>query len=215
MSTDPYPEVTVDESGIVPNQAARGPEWPKKIRTLTAAELDRLTIDHNGRFYWDGKLVNYEPPDSKPARTSETIDVSSLDELEREAYGQDEHDAPEQIEGADLARPIAVREREDSRAVEYDASQEAPQADPRQLSAEELALAAAAVRIPDRVRVKLSRWQALGAVIVAIGMLIGAAGIAAHGFVAVHDWGCRIGVISDFCPANPNEKPPARLDIPA
>ena len=40
MSTDPYPEVSVDESGIVPPQAARTSEWPKKLRTLTAAELE-------------------------------------------------------------------------------------------------------------------------------------------------------------------------------
>ena len=44
-STEPYPEVTADESGIVPHQSSRAPEWPKKIRTLTATELDRLTID--------------------------------------------------------------------------------------------------------------------------------------------------------------------------
>ena len=55
MSTDPYPEVSVDESGIVPPQGARASEWPKKLRTLTAAELDRLTIDDSGRFYWDGR----------------------------------------------------------------------------------------------------------------------------------------------------------------
>ena len=50
MSTDPYPEVSGDESGIVPPQSARASEWPKKLRTLTAAELDRLTIDDSGRF---------------------------------------------------------------------------------------------------------------------------------------------------------------------
>ena len=47
-STEPYPEVNVDESGIVPAQTGRAPEWPKKIRTLTATELDRLTIDDTG-----------------------------------------------------------------------------------------------------------------------------------------------------------------------
>ncbi len=62
MSTDQYPEVSDDDAGIVPPQSGRGAEWPKKIRTLTAAELDRLTIDAAGRFYWDGRLVNYEPP---------------------------------------------------------------------------------------------------------------------------------------------------------
>jgi hypothetical protein len=41
MSTEPYPEVNVDESGIGPQQEQRGPDWPKKIRTLTANEIDR------------------------------------------------------------------------------------------------------------------------------------------------------------------------------
>ena len=71
MSTDPYPEVSVDESGIVPPQGARASEWPKKLRTLTAAELDRLTIDNSGRFYWDGKLVNYD------TRTKQLTDQNS------------------------------------------------------------------------------------------------------------------------------------------
>jgi hypothetical protein len=50
MSAEQYTEVGGDESGIVPPQSSRPPEWPKKIRTLTAAELDRLTIDSSGRF---------------------------------------------------------------------------------------------------------------------------------------------------------------------
>src|SRR5260221_14494166 len=98
MSTEPYPEVNVDESGIVPPQAGRSPEWPKKIRTLTATELDRLTIDDTGRFYWDGKLVNYEPRDFKSPsdKPSESVhsspDVhSSHDVADRDPYGF--HDA--------------------------------------------------------------------------------------------------------------------------
>ena len=52
MSEEANPEVklNVDESGIVASQTARPSEWPKKLRTLTAAELDRLTIDSSGRF---------------------------------------------------------------------------------------------------------------------------------------------------------------------
>jgi hypothetical protein len=216
-STDPYPEVTVDESGIVPNQGARGSEWPKKIRTLTAAELDRLTIDRDGRFYWDGKLVNYEPPESErqPAKSDGVADPSSLDGLERSPYAHIEQDTPARIEGADLARPLVAREREDLRAVDYDTVREPAVAEPRAPSAEELATAAAAVRVPEHVHVKLSRWQSLGAIIVVLGMLVGASGIAAYGLVAAHDWGCRIGLVTTYCPQSPADKPPARLDIPA
>jgi hypothetical protein len=83
MSTDPYPEVSVDESGIVPPQGARPSEWPKKLRTLTAAELDRLTIDNSGRFYWDGKLVNYDTGTKQLTdKTSESLE-HSMDLLDR------------------------------------------------------------------------------------------------------------------------------------
>ena len=49
-STEPYPEVNLDESGHEsrPTQQ-QGPEWPKKIRTLTATEVNTLhaqVIDH-------------------------------------------------------------------------------------------------------------------------------------------------------------------------
>jgi len=104
MSTEPYPEVSVnvDESGIVPPQAGRSPEWPKKIRTLTATELDRLTIDDTGRFYWDGRLVNYEPPDFKSSsdKPSDPPARSSTDVGDHDPYGFDETKSPEPIEGA-------------------------------------------------------------------------------------------------------------------
>ena len=50
MSTDPYPEVSVDESGIVPPQGARPAEWPKKLRTLTGNNTysGATTINNGG-----------------------------------------------------------------------------------------------------------------------------------------------------------------------
>src|SRR5436190_1939759 len=86
MSTDPYPEVSVDESGIVPPQSARTTEWPKKLRTLTAAELDRLTIDNSGRFYWDGKLVSYDTqPKQLTDQNADSLD-RSMDILDRASF---------------------------------------------------------------------------------------------------------------------------------
>src|SRR6478752_6911119 len=104
MSTDPYPEVTVDESGIVPPQGARTAEWPKKLRTLTAAELDRLTIDNSGRFYWDGKLVNYGTgPKQLTDKNSDPLE-RSMDILDRASYELDSRKSPATIEGQ-LAEP--------------------------------------------------------------------------------------------------------------
>src|ERR1044072_9146637 len=97
MSTDPYPEVSVDESGIVPPQGGRPSEWPKKLRTLTAAELDRLTIDNSGRFYWDGKLLNYDTvPKQLSDKSSDSLEPS-LDTLARAS--RDLRKSPTTIDG--------------------------------------------------------------------------------------------------------------------
>src|SRR5258707_9474888 len=111
MSTEPYPEVNVDESGIVPPQAGRSPEWPKKIRTLTATELDRLTIDGAGRFYWDGRLVNYEPPTGlKPAADKSAADKPS-EPPARHSNDLPDHD-PYSFEESKSAEPAEAPEIE-------------------------------------------------------------------------------------------------------
>ena len=218
MSTEPYPEVTGDESGIVPPQSsARAPEWPKKIRTLTASELDRLTIDSAGRFYWDGRLVNYEPP--KPVepgpKAPDDADRSAMDIIDRAVYELGDRKAPEPIEGAELPRPGSAqvhREREELRAVDLDDVRPAEEE-----HAPAAATRATSIRAADRVRLSLSRWQSVGAIIVVLGIAVGATGVAAYGWVMAHDWGCRIGLIQSYCPAssaNPATRPP-RSDIPA
>src|SRR3954452_25462415 len=118
MSTDPYPEVSVDESGIVPPQGARPSEWPKKLRTLTAAELDRLTIDDSGRFYWDGKLVSYDTQTKQLTdQNSDSLD-RSLDMLDRASFDLGGGKTPATIEGelAAVEAPPAVQ----SHAVDLD-----------------------------------------------------------------------------------------------
>ena len=84
--TETYPEVGGEESGLVPPQGHKG-EWPKKIRTLTAVELDRLTIDGDGRFYWDGRLVNYEAQ-RQEARPADLDALAILDRAAVELSGQ-------------------------------------------------------------------------------------------------------------------------------
>jgi hypothetical protein len=221
MSTDPYPDVSGDESGIVPPQSGRGADWPKKIRTLTAAELDRLTIDGSGRFYWDGKLVNYEPPDSRPLpkTAEEAVEPAAIQMLERASYELNEQKPPEPIEGADLPRPLEVPARREDYREEYRAGEldvVRPAAEPPSQAVEVSAPAAALhmIRAPDRLRLRFSFWQSLGALIVVLGVVVGASGVAAFGVVAAHDWGCKIGLIQNYCPPPP-PPPPPRPDIPS
>ena len=59
----------------------------------------------------------------------------------------------------------------------------------------------------------LSGWQKLGAFIVILAVVIGAAGMATYGYVAAHDWGCKTGALQNGCPAV--NAGPQRPDIPA
>jgi hypothetical protein len=219
MSTEQYPEISGEESGLVPQQNVRPPEWPKKIRTLTAAELDRLTIDENGHFYWDGRAV-FEPPAPEPAKPAraegDESDQAALDAVDRATLDLTEH-GPE-----DLDSPRRVRRDEGTRepGLDFDAAVPAvgsAAAVPAHRVAERSAdmLIAPMVRSSDRVRVTMSAWQAVGMVVMTIGILIGATGIAAYSWITVHEWGCRVGMFETYCPSLPAAKEPHRTDIPA
>jgi len=215
--SDPYPEATVDESGIVPPQSGRNPDWPKKIRTLTAAELDRLTIDSSGRFYWDGKLVNYEPPLRKPSedangKRAEPLDPSALEVLDRANYELGENKTTDSTEGEPRRAQAA-----DLSAVDLDIQRPLePATDTRSGDLSGVAAVPAGLYMPERLRLKLSFWQSLGALLAVLGIVAGASGLAASGFVAAHDWSCRAGWVDRYCPKAPSApRPPARPDIPA
>ena len=202
MSTDPYPEVSGDESGIVPPQNARTSEWPKKLRTLTAAELDRLTIDNSGRFYWDGKLVKY---DTQPKQASEDTSDSlgrSLDILDRASQELGGRKSSPTIEGE-------LAPRSDTSTVDLDLAR------PETAMMAEAAPAAHATRSSDPARLTLSRWQTIGAIVAVIGIAVGAFSMATYGYVAAREWGCKTGAFQSGCPAVPVVQPPARPDIPA
>jgi hypothetical protein len=206
MSTDPYPEVSVDESGIVPPQGARPSEWPKKLRTLTAAELDRLTIDNSGRFYWDGKLVNYDTGTKQLTdKTSESLE-HSMDLLDRASRDLGARKSPPTIEGQ-LAEPAGSSG--EPGAVDLDVVRAKGAA----AVADALAPPPPAIRTADQTRLKLSRGQTAGAVIVVLAIAIGAIGMATYGYVAARDWGCKTGAFQSGCPAV--NVPPPRADIPA
>jgi len=270
MSTDQYPEVRGEDSGLVPPQSAVKPEWPKKIRTLTAAELDRLTIDAEGRFLWDNRPVNYVAPEApKPPHLADALDRSAMEMLDRaalelsdrrsadggspqqlaDASGQTVYHPVHEIRPADEIRPIEhaapVAEISQPYAETYPAhqpypaqSQEtqpyatqpyatqpadqyaqytpvAPMAADGQLVAQPIAYAQPV--LADRMRISLSFWQSLGAILLVLGVLIAAAGVAASGFAEAHSWSCRIGLTKMYCPAPPPPPPapPPRADIPA
>jgi len=206
MSTDPYPEVSVDESGIVPPQGARPSEWPKKLRTLTAAELDRLTIDNSGRFYWDGKLVNYDTGTKQLTdKTSESLEQSMelLDRASRDLGGLK---SPTTIEGR-LAEPAGSSDEWGAPDLDVTRARGAAAV------ADALAPPPPAIRATDHTRLNLSRGQTAGAVIVVLAIAIGAIGMATYGYVAARDWGCKTGAFQSGCPAV--NVPPPRADIPA
>jgi len=205
MSTDTYPEVSVDESGIVPPQGGRPSEWPKKLRTLTAAELDRLTIDNSGRFYWDGKLVDYGTGSKKSSdKTSDSLE-DSLDILDRASRDLSSRKSLTTIEGQ-LFEPAGSSD--DPGAVSLDVI--------RAKGAAAIADALAPPpppRTSEPARLTLSTAQTVGAVVVAVAIVVGSIGMATYGYVAYRDWGCKTSPSSSGCPALP--APPPRADIPA
>jgi hypothetical protein len=223
-STEPHPEVTVDESGIGPQQGNRPPEWPKKIRTLTATELDRLTIDGAGRFYWDGRLVNYEPPESKEqAKSAEAQHDRTPVEAEPGDYSHEDHKASDATEGADLDRPIDAQGQAIAHRDERLHDLDDVRATPHHRTFHHGAMggeisdvvATPVVNIPDRMRISMTAWQSIGAIIVVLCVMLASLGVAALGLAAAHEWGCRTGVIQTQCPAMPSNRPSPRTDIPA
>jgi hypothetical protein len=205
MSTDPYPEVSVDESGIVPPQGARTSEWPKKLRTLTAAELDRLTIDDSGRFYWDGKLVSYDSQTKQLTdKSSDSLD-RSLDMLDRASFDLGGRKTPAMIEGelAAVEAPAVQSSAVDLHVVRAEVA----------AALAEVVPAAAVTTTIEQKHLTLSGWQKFGALIVVLGIAVGAFGIATYGYVAALDWGCKTGAFQKGCPAE--KAMPQRPDIPA
>jgi len=232
MSTersDQYPEISGEDAGIVPPQGAPKQEWPKKIRTLTATELDRLTIDGSGRFYWDGQLVNYEfhqaqaqAAQAAPAETQIDLDQRAMELLEQTARELDPNaalhaspvqtdvmTAPEQSVSQDANVPALAATPADQLAP---ASAEMPIVPPAPMVEVRRHEVMSPSR-PETTRIALTGPQSIGVILIVASFAIAALGMAASGFVAVHDWGCKSGAIKSGCPPIP--EPPVRPDIPA
>ncbi len=222
--TDQYPEVSGEDAGIVPPQGANKTEWPKKIRTLTANELDRLTIDGLGRFYWDGKLVNYEAHPSRIEGKPLDLDQHAMDLLDRAARelndpnsvqttGEPSATEPQGDTTTTTAPDLAATPADQLAPVEPAAPLTTP-APVVEVRRHEVMVPS--VRRPETTRILLTGWQSIGLIIVILGFLVAAAGMAASGFVAAHEWGCKAGLVKSYCPAVPAlPKAPSRPDIPA
>jgi hypothetical protein len=183
---------------------------------LSAVELDRLTIDGNGRFYWDGRLVNYEPPKEK---LPDTREQSAMYMIDRAAHDLSDQQHAEPTEDAELSHAVEPphQPEESSSAVDFDMVRPVPDStvvhDGHDADSD-VTVATHVTRGSDVTRLKLSRWQSLGAILLVLGVVIGAAGMAAYGFLAVHDWGCRTGMVQNYCVSTPGH-PSSRSDIPA
>jgi hypothetical protein len=235
--TDQYPEISSDDAGIVPPQGTAKAEWPKKIRTLTASELDRLTIDGLGRFYWDGKLVNYDAHTSRLEQKPVDLDQHAMDLLDRTARELSDPGSvqPEPAAASESATPeVAVSEAATPEATVTAVQPEAPEVATTPADQTSVATTAPAVTPapvvemrhqeimipsalrPETMRLKLTGWQSLGLIVALLGFVIGAAGLAVSGLVAAHEWGCKAGVVQSYCPLPPPQpKAPPRPEIPA
>ena len=185
MSTEPYPEV---DRGRIGNRAAAGraqPEWPKKIRTLTASELDRLTIDNAGRFYWDGKLVNYEPPEHRH-RNDDEADRSAMDIIDRavvELGYQNPAGADREHRAADTGRSQFFATKARGRYARRTATARGAYRGPN-TSTPVVTPAGVPAGAVSHCRCHVA---IVCAIIVVLGIAAGASGVAAYGRVVAHD----------------------------
>jgi hypothetical protein len=152
--------------------------------------------------------------------------------IDRAVHELGEHRTPEPVEGSDLPQPqpsdmVEAVHHEDHAEpapqplheardpLDLDMTRPVPHHDATADEAVEIPAAAYAMPASDRMRLKLSRWQAFGAFLAVLGIVIGALGMAAYGFVAAHEWSCRTGLIQMHCPAPMDQQTPHRSDIPA
>ena len=134
------------------------------------------------------------------------------------SYSHEDNKTPDPIEGANVDHPADTQTHAIAHRDEplHDLDDVRVPQHHRTLHHGEIAdvVATPVVNIPDRMRIKMTRWQSLGAIIVVLCVLLASLGVAALGLAAAHEWGCRTGVFQKYCPAAPADRP-SRTDIPA
>jgi hypothetical protein len=220
MSIDQYSRhANDDESGLVPAQTTPSADRPGQIRSLSTDDLDRLTIDSAGRFYWDGQLVNYgfAKPDGQLIDARELSSLASphqetttggnpmadpapptkdatLDAIaEALAAATPVKDEPPTVV---VAAPTAA-----APAAVTPAPSVAPAAPREPIAREPMSLPVPVAAGPRRFR--LSFFQSLGALLSVLSLLLAGAGLAASGFAAAHEYCCRAGLVTAYCPPKP------------
>jgi hypothetical protein len=145
-----------------------------------------------------------------------TGDTVTAEEQESHQLGNDETRSSEPAHAVDydaLAVPAAAAPAMHARSA---AAEVAPAAD---IATYDQVAAPVAQTIHvqgDRLRVKLTGGQSFALVLLLLALLIGASGVAVSGWVAAHEWSCRVGLTTRYCPAAaPAPRPPVRSDIPA
>jgi hypothetical protein len=131
-----------------------------------------------------------------------------MDILDRASHELGGRKSPATIEG-ELA-PVEARltHSEQFQAVDLDAVR----AEVAAALAEATPPAAVTTTIEEK-HLTLSTWQKFGALIVVLGVVVGAFGMATYGYVAARDWGCKTGAFQKGCPVD--KAAPQRADIPA
>jgi len=215
MST-PYPEIKADESGLVPSQPTLRSEWPKKLRALTQQDLDRLTIDQEGRFYWDGKLVTATTTLS--GKGADDPEPKALEMLDRAAIEIAGHKAAPDVPPQSVKAVAEVKPVETGLPSVPTKPTEVPKQVATAVRAARIERPSSARRtnVEGKIRLSLSALQSLGGMLVTLALLVAATGLTAGGWAAAHEWSCRLAVISaKYCPADMAPKAPTRIsDIP-
>ena len=112
----------IPEGGTVRQPETSEGGWPKKLRTLTAAELDRLTIDKNGRLFWDGRAVNYEAVvnyEGQSASGGGPTRESAMEGIERAARVLKSMPTPVELSPDALAAIKEIVSNQESNAMEH------------------------------------------------------------------------------------------------
>jgi hypothetical protein len=229
MSIDQYSRhANDDESGLVPAQTTPPADPPRKIRSLSTDDLDRLTIDSAGRFYWDGQLVNYgfakpdgqliDPrelsslasphqetttggnPMADPAPPTKDATLDAIAEALAAATPVPGETPTVVVAAPVIAAPVV--------AAPAATPEPAPAAPREPIAREPIALPVPVAAGPRRF--KLSFFQSIGALLGVLALLLAGAGLAASGFATAHEYGCRAGLVTAYCPPKPVAPPRPR-----
>jgi hypothetical protein len=199
MSTAPYPEAMMDDNKPVPpkDPAGSAPE------PTTLSSFERAAMEMAQR--------PAPPPDKpKPQPKPEIKTESKLEPAAKPAGPT----AP-----INLTRPAGafkMVEQYDVSSLPFTSTPIAVTAAPSQPAPATTASASPPLRpmFDDTFRLTLTSWQSGIAAVAILLFVIGACGMAAYSWTVAYNWGCRVGLVENYCPPLP-PKPLPKPEIPA